>query len=412
MNEVIVGVNKYRLEKEDDIDVLVVNNESVRSQQINKLKQLRESRDTEAVTAALAAVTSAARNSDNNLMAAAVEAARCRATVGEITEAMAEVLHEPLSAENMLVSGAYSSQYGDNDDIARVMRQVDEFVAAEGRRPRILVAKMGQDGHDRGAKVIATGFADMGFDVDVGPLFQVSGATLSGERDHSFGSVGPLFQVSGATLLGEWDHYSRRVGPLVQPKVCWFVTIIKSSSNRLSYSDGTLAVLWQHVCCSGNELCCSVFMVCLSGTMLCCSGNQLCCSGTILCCSGTILCCSGTMLCCSGNQLCCSGNTLCCSGNILCCSGNTLCLDLALRTAEEVAQQAVDADVHVVGASSLAAGHRTLVPQLVAALQAAGRPDIKVVAGGVIPPQDYEFLKNSGVAAIFGPGESRCFMNA
>ncbi|KAF2348078.1 Methylmalonyl-CoA mutase alpha chain catalytic [Trinorchestia longiramus] len=155
--EVIVGVNKYRLEQQDDIDVLVVNNESVRSQQVQKLVQVRKSRDSEAV-------------------------------FGRHV------------ASDRLVSGAYSSQYGQADDVTAVRRKIEEFVAVEGRRPRILVAKMGQDGHDRGAKVIATGFADMGFDVDVGPLFQVGVALVPGGWGPCSRWVGPLFQVGGGLV--------------------------------------------------------------------------------------------------------------------------------------------------------------------------------------------------------------------
>ncbi|XP_042220504.1 methylmalonyl-CoA mutase, mitochondrial-like [Homarus americanus] len=241
--EVIVGVNKYKLEKEDKIDVLMIDNNEVRTTQIDKLKQVKASRDASATGAALAALEKAALG-DGNLLAAAVEAARARASLGEISTAMENVFGRHVASDR-LVSGAYKTEYGDQHELDAVTAKIDDFIEAEGRRPRILVAKMGQDGHDRGAKVIATGFADIGFDVDVGPLFQ---------------------------------------------------------------------------------------------------------------------------------------------------------------TAVEVAQQAVDADVHVVGASSLAAGHRTLVPELLQALADLGRSDILVIAGGVIPPQDYEFLKAHGVAAIFGPG--------
>nr|XP_027207125.1 methylmalonyl-CoA mutase, mitochondrial-like [Penaeus vannamei] len=241
--EVIVGVNKYRLEKEEAIDVLMIDNNEVRTKQINKLKELREKRDPQATAAALSALEEAARGSEN-LLEAAVAAARVRATLGEISQAMEKVFGRHIASDR-LVSGAYKTEYGEQQELAAVTEKIEEFVENEGRRPRILVAKMGQDGHDRGAKVIATGFADLGFDVDVGPLFQ---------------------------------------------------------------------------------------------------------------------------------------------------------------TPAEVAQQAIDADVHVVGASSLAAGHRTLVPELVKALADLGRPDILVIAGGVIPPQDYDFLRDAGVAAIFGPG--------
>ncbi|ROT82668.1 putative methylmalonyl-CoA mutase, mitochondrial isoform X1 [Penaeus vannamei] len=242
--EVIVGVNKYRLEKEEAIDVLMIDNNEVRTKQINKLKELREKRDPQATAAALSALEEAARGSEN-LLEAAVAAARVRATLGEISQAMEKVFGRHIASDR-LVSGAYKTEYGEQQELAAVTEKIEEFVENEGRRPRILVAKMGQDGHDRGAKVIATGFADLGFDVDVGPLFQ---------------------------------------------------------------------------------------------------------------------------------------------------------------TPAEVAQQAIDADVHVVGASSLAAGHRTLVPELVKALADLGRPDILVIAGGVIPPQDYDFLRDAGVAAIFGPGK-------
>jgi len=241
--EVIVGVNKYRLQEESEIDVLRIDNEDVRTKQINKLKKIRQTRNESETTAALVALEEAAAG-DGNVLAAAVVAARARASVGEISDAIEKVYGRHVASDR-LVSGAYKQEYAHQEELAAVTAKIDEFVEAEGRRPRILVAKMGQDGHDRGAKVIATGFADLGFDVDVGPLFQ---------------------------------------------------------------------------------------------------------------------------------------------------------------TPAEVAQQAVDADVHVVGASSLAAGHRTLVPQLIEALKELGRGDILVIAGGVIPPQDYDFLMSSGVAAVFGPG--------
>lgn len=242
--EVIVGVNKYRPDKEDPIDVLVIDNTKVCALQIEKLKKIKESRDKQKVEAALSAITECARTDSGNLLELAVEAARARATVGEITQAMEKIFGRHVAADRM-VSGAYRSEYGDADEIVTVRERVEAFLQDEGRRPRILVAKVGQDGHDRGAKVIATGFADLGFDVDIGPLF---------------------------------------------------------------------------------------------------------------------------------------------------------------RTPMEVAQQAVDADVHAVGVSSLAAAHRTLVPQLRSALEDLGRPDILIVVGGVIPPQDYDFLHSAGAAAIFGPG--------
>ncbi|XP_066968409.1 methylmalonyl-CoA mutase, mitochondrial-like [Macrobrachium rosenbergii] len=241
--EVIVGVNKYRLEKEETVDVLMIDNHEVRSKQISKLEKIKATRDESKTQAALSALEEAAKG-DGNLLAFAIDAARARASLGEISIAMERVFGRHVATDR-LVSGAYKNEYGDKDDLVAVTAKIEEFIEEEGRRPRILVAKMGQDGHDRGAKVIATGFADLGFDVDVGPLFQ---------------------------------------------------------------------------------------------------------------------------------------------------------------TPAEVAQQAVDADVHVVGASSLAAGHRTLVPELIKALSDLGRPDILVIAGGVIPPQDYEFLKECGTAAVFGPG--------
>lgn len=242
--EVIVGVNKYRLEKEDPIDVLVVDNTKVRQQQIAKIKAIRDSRDEVKVQRCLEKLSAAAA-SNENVLEVAVEASRLRATLGEISLALEKIFGRHVAADR-LVSGAYSNAFGQEDDeLKRVKEKVEEFSGAEGRRPRILVAKVGQDGHDRGAKVIATGFADLGFDVDLGPLFQ---------------------------------------------------------------------------------------------------------------------------------------------------------------TPEEVAQQAVDADVHVVGVSSLAAGHRTLVPQLFKCLNDMGRPDIKIIVGGVIPPQDYDFLYENGAALIFGPG--------
>lgn len=243
--EVIVGVNKYRLEKEDPIDVLMVDNTMVRDAQIAKIKGIRESRDNAKAEAALNAITEAAKSGTGNLLGLAVEAARLRATVGEISMAMEKVFGRHVASDRM-VSGAYKSTFGEEDaEITAVIARVNAFQEQEGRRPRILVAKMGQDGHDRGAKIIATGFADMGFDVDIGPLFQ---------------------------------------------------------------------------------------------------------------------------------------------------------------TPEEVAQQAIDADVHVVGVSSLAAGHKTLVPELSRVLKSLNRPDIHIVVGGVIPPQDYDFLYKAGAAAIFGPG--------
>jgi methylmalonyl-CoA mutase len=242
--ETIIGVNKYRPEKEDPIDILEVDNTAVRLRQIEKLKQLRASRDEQKVQEALDAITRATETGEGNLLELAVQAARARATLGEISYAIEKVAKRH-KAVIRSISGVYSSEFTNEEEIERVKKMTDEFYELEGRRPRIMIAKMGQDGHDRGAKVIATAFADLGFDVDIGPLFQ---------------------------------------------------------------------------------------------------------------------------------------------------------------TPEETARQAVENDVHVVGMSSLAAGHKTLLPQLVEELRKLGREDIVVVVGGVIPPQDYEFLYEHGASAIFGPG--------
>ncbi len=243
--ETIVGVNKYRLEKEDPLDILTVDNTAVRHSQIERLKKLRAERDEAAVQRCLAAITAAAEDKKNgNLLALAVEAAQARATLGEISDAVEKVAGR-YQAVIRSISGVYASSYGHMDDIKAVRAMADDFEKHEGRRPRILIAKMGQDGHDRGAKVVATGYADLGFDVDIGPLFQ---------------------------------------------------------------------------------------------------------------------------------------------------------------TPEETAKQAVENDVHIVAMSSLAAGHKTLLPALVAELKRLGREDILVVAGGVIPAQDYDFLRQNGAVAIFGPG--------
>ncbi|MGF1501492.1 MAG: methylmalonyl-CoA mutase [Paracoccaceae bacterium] len=241
--EVIVGVNKWRATEDRDIDVLDIDNEKVRAAQVARLERVRGTRDQAAADAALRALEEAAR-SDGNLLAAAVEAARARATVGEISDALERVFGRH-RAEVKTLSGVYGAAYEGDAGFARIQARVEAFAEAEGRRPRMLVVKLGQDGHDRGAKVIATAFADIGFDVDVGPLFQ---------------------------------------------------------------------------------------------------------------------------------------------------------------TPEEAAQDAIDNDVHVVGLSSQAAGHKTLAPQLVEALRAAGADDVHVIVGGVIPAQDYEFLHARGVKAIFGPG--------
>ena len=242
--ETIVGVNKYRLAQEEDLDILEVDNTAVRESQIAKLKQLREERDEEKVIAALNAITKAAETGEGNLLALAVEAARLRASLGEISMAI-ELVSGRHSAVIRSVSGVYSSSYGVGDDIAEMIKMTDEFLENEGRRPRILMAKMGQDGHDRGVKVVSTAFADLGFDVDIGPLFQ---------------------------------------------------------------------------------------------------------------------------------------------------------------TPAETARQAVENDVHVVGMSSLAAGHKTLLPQLIEELKKLGREDIIVIVGGVVPKQDYDYLYEHGAKAIFGPG--------
>ncbi|MCU1805659.1 methylmalonyl-CoA mutase [Cytobacillus firmus] len=242
--ETIIGVNKYRLEKEEPIDILDIDNTAVRLKQIEKLERLKASRDNEKVAVALEAITKAAESGEGNLLELAVNAARVRATLGEISEAIEKVAsrHKAIIRS---ISGVYSSAFSNEKEIAEVKQMTDEFLENEGRRPRILIAKMGQDGHDRGAKVISTAFADLGFDVDIGPLFQ---------------------------------------------------------------------------------------------------------------------------------------------------------------TPEETALQAVENDVHVIGISSLAAGHKTLLPQLAAELKKLDREDIIVVIGGVIPAQDYQYLYEHGASAIFGPG--------
>ena len=241
--EVIVGVNKYRLESEDAIDILDIDNEAVRDGQIALLKQIKETRDDAVVNATLSELSRRAEEG-GNLLEAAIEAARARATVGEISMAMERKFGRH-RAEVKTLAGVYGAAYEGDEGFAAIQQSVEEFAKDEGRRPRMLVVKMGQDGHDRGAKVIATAFADIGFDVDVGPLFQ---------------------------------------------------------------------------------------------------------------------------------------------------------------TPDEAAQDALDNDVHVIGISSQAAGHKTLAPQLVEALKQAGAEEIIVICGGVIPQQDYQFLYDSGVKAIFGPG--------
>ncbi|XHR30706.1 MAG: methylmalonyl-CoA mutase [Chthoniobacteraceae bacterium] len=242
--ETIVGINKYRLDHEEALDTLEVDNSVVREEQLAQLAKLKAERNQGEVDHALDALTDAAATNTGNLLDLAVKAARVRATLGEISFAL-EKVYGRHRAVIRSISGVYGSEYGDSMDVTRVRKLTDDFAEKEGRRPRIMIAKMGQDGHDRGAKVVATAYADLGFDVDIGPLFQ---------------------------------------------------------------------------------------------------------------------------------------------------------------TPEETAKQAVENDVHIVGVSSLAAGHKTLVPQLIAELKKLGREDILVVVGGVIPAQDYDFLYEAGAVAIFGPG--------
>jgi methylmalonyl-CoA mutase len=242
--EIIVGVNRYEVENNTKIDILEIDNSKVRDQQIERLKKLRESRNEKEVNEVLEKITDAAKSGEGNLLELAVEAARKRASLGEISLAL-EKVYGRYKATIRSVSGVYSSQAMNDNEFIKARELSDKFAKLDGRRPRIMVAKLGQDGHDRGAKVIATSFADMGFDVDIGPLFQTPG---------------------------------------------------------------------------------------------------------------------------------------------------------------EAAMQAVENDVHILGVSSLAAGHKTLVPEVIEELKKLGREDIIVVAGGVIPQQDYDFLFKKGVAAVFGPG--------
>ncbi len=242
--QTIVGINKYGLEHEDPIDILEINNDAVRKQQEESLAELRAKRNEKACKAALDALTEVVRTKKGNLLEAAIECAKLRCTLGEISDACEKVVGR-YQATIRTISGVYSSEYKKDAQFEEAVRLTDEFAKKEGRRPRIFIAKMGQDGHDRGAKVVATGYADCGYDVDMGPLFQ---------------------------------------------------------------------------------------------------------------------------------------------------------------SPEEAARAAVENDVHIVGASSLAAGHKTLIPQLIEELRKLGREDIMVVAGGVIPTQDYDYLYKAGVAAIFGPG--------
>ncbi|HET8725882.1 MAG TPA: methylmalonyl-CoA mutase [Alphaproteobacteria bacterium] len=242
--ETIVGVNKYAVENPEHVEVLAIDNTAVRDGQVARLKKIRESRDEAACRAALDSLTDAARSGKGNLLELSVEATRRRATVGEISDAL-EKVYTRHRAVIRSVSGVYGSAYSGDEGFRRIRGEVEAFAEEEGRRPRLLVVKLGQDGHDRGAKVIATSFADIGFDVDIGPLFQ---------------------------------------------------------------------------------------------------------------------------------------------------------------TPEEAARQAIENDVHVIGVSSQAAGHKTLVPGLIEALKQEGADDILVVCGGVVPPQDYAFLQEAGVSAIYGPG--------
>lgn len=242
--DIIVGVNKYRLEKEDPLHILDVDNQMVRKQQIERLEQIKATRDNAKVAECLVKLTESAKNGGENLLSLAVEAARNRATLGEISDAL-EVVFGRYKAQIRSFSGVYSKEIKNDESFEKAKQLADAFAKKEGRRPRIMIAKMGQDGHDRGAKVVATGYADVGFDVDIGPLFQ---------------------------------------------------------------------------------------------------------------------------------------------------------------TPQEAAKQAVENDVHILGVSSLAAGHKTLVPQVIEELKKYGREDIMVIVGGVIPAQDYQFLFDAGAVAVFGPG--------
>ena len=247
--EIIVGVNEYQIEEEEEIDILEIDNTRVRSSQIERLKQIKAERNSEKVTAALNKITEIAKSNpdnsgDGNLLAAAIEAARERATLGEISDAMEKEFGR-YQAQIRSISGVYSNEAMEDKDFVKAQKMADQFAGMEGRRPRVMIAKMGQDGHDRGAKIIATSFADIGFDVDIGPLFQ---------------------------------------------------------------------------------------------------------------------------------------------------------------TPKEAAKQAVENDVHILGVSSLAAGHKTLVPQVIEELKKLGREDIMVIVGGVVPQQDYNFLFEAGAVGVFGPG--------
>ena len=242
--DIIVGVNKYQLKEEDPLHILEVDNQTVRNQQIERLNHIKSTRDSKAVTDALSKLTAAAKSGEENLLALAVDAARKRATLGEISDAL-EAEFGRYKAQIKSFSGVYSKEIKDDESFKKARELADQFAEQDGRRPRIMIAKMGQDGHDRGAKVVATGYADVGFDVDIGPLFQ---------------------------------------------------------------------------------------------------------------------------------------------------------------TPKEAAKQAVENDVHILGVSSLAAGHKTLVPQVIEELKNYGREDIMVIVGGVIPKQDYQYLFDAGAVAVFGPG--------
>jgi len=242
--EIVVGVNKFQLKEEDTIDIREIDNDAVRESQVTRLNTIRKTRDEQKCVAALKALGEAARNGTGNLLALSVEATRARATVGEISSAL-EGVYGRFQATIRSISGVYASEWEGDEGLARIRTDIATFAEEEGRRPRLMVVKMGQDGHDRGAKVIATAFADLGFDVDVGPLFQ---------------------------------------------------------------------------------------------------------------------------------------------------------------TPTEAARAAIENDVHVIGVSSQAAGHKTLVPQLIDELAKQGGEDVLVIVGGVIPAQDYAFLREAGVAAIYGPG--------
>ncbi|NJL69462.1 MAG: methylmalonyl-CoA mutase, partial [Microcoleus sp. SM1_3_4] len=242
--EIIVGVNQFKSESEREIELLEIDNTAVRNEQIERLQKIKATRNNEAVAQTLQAITEAAQRGKENLLDLAVKAAQQRATLGEISDAMEKAFGR-YQATIRAISGVYAAEVSDDESFRKAQEMADQFAEQEGRRPRMMIAKMGQDGHDRGAKVIATSFADLGFDVDIGSLFQ---------------------------------------------------------------------------------------------------------------------------------------------------------------TPAEAARQAAENDVHIVGVSSLAAGHKTLVPQLIEALKNIGREDILVIVGGVIPPKDYEFLYNAGVVGIFGPG--------